>query len=893
MKVWNSIEFVLLSKEDIIIDEFCNNLKKLQTDNTKCKEKNYLETAWNKINEFLSFRYSPGAVNVSNKAKLVMSLTEEAEKSIAQSKVMPLILKALLITLRNPSMQSFYKSNVKNFAKFVSVSIQYTANLLQVNDATSDNCKEYKQHIDEIINLLRVYIRQTSSLDSFKSAFATDILQNYSDLVILCGIRGIEIKTDFLSILQELYFNGIQTKHLKQYFANRSDQQGCNNNKSFEEFRQVFDVSLHVFLLVSEALILSYRNDFEMQQIFFQYLLNDTGGRLNVQNSSIKTPLIGLTIFMQLLRKYEISLKFEIDSMKAHVYLGKYIEQIVKTNYSTLPIEVLDLLCATLRLDPLILEYSICQIAVKFMLMSKNDELIWKRYEEFMFLVIEMFRKLNRAEKFISQLFKNLFEELSTIKLSKKLKRSFNTSLVDGAISSKKLKKSANKSISMDIDDIDLNTLQTSEHQSIILLAAAIHAEYGISCKQNVPIIRPNNQLWNNIAFVLSPAISSTYTRFISGLVTKPSLIVWKSLVFILKDYIKELKEADGKCSENSIFLIEITSALLSEYFIGSRIAEQSDKSWTSIETNWVTTENILADFGHAILNQEHNSRTMNAFLKLCHSASSFYLVWWYYRPDSFQSIGNSESCSNKLNTKAIHTYLTEKEWTTIEQRIMNFGKRECKANINKIYLQRLKAAQLFETLIEFDITNYILTSAFSDIEQITDILNDPLISNWFIENLKLNKKRSVCELLLQKPDEISKSINLQTINNVEFIEILIFTVYKNIFEMLASGKNADYLSKIDFEEIFLHNTTKACKDLSMLLTDKFYGDKSHTKTCHNNIRALLKAIKLLPSSFCKSNLKSVMSLFNIVIYKYLIECDEDELSTIAINNIKGKFHLF
>lgn len=883
MKVWNSIEFVLLSKQEIIVDEFCNNLTKLRKEIAASKVENYSKTAWSKVNEFLSFRYSSGAVNATIKAKLVKTLSDEAEITINESRASSLVLNALLTTLQNPSIQNYYKSNANDYAKFLGVNIRYITVLLQSNNVTNDERDQFKQQIEEILSSMRLYIKQTPFLEVFKSTFAKEILQVLCELVIWSNDRNISFKKEFLNILQELYFNGSQTKQMKHFFSNKKPLTG--HESTIKEFQDIFNVPMHVFLLVIETVILSFRNDFEVQQLFFRYLLNEYEGKLSTYKNGINTQLSGLTVFICLLKKYEVPLKFEIDSVKAHVYLGKYIENVVNAYFSTLPHEVLNLLCATLRLDPLILEFSVCQIAVKFMLMPKNDELVWTKYEEFMFLVIEMYRKLSRAEKFISQLIKNLYETLSTMKLSKKLKRSFNTT--ESSTPSKKLKKSTEEVVPMEI----LGDGDAIEDQHVILLQNSINKECESLSKINVPSRKRNNQIWSDIAFAFSPAISGTYTKFISGLVTKPSLVVWKSLIFTLKDYIQQLKEADGKCSENCIFLVEITCALLSQYFMGSRVAEQSDKSWDAIETNRNATREVLTDFGHAILNQEHNSRTMNSFLKLSHSASNFDLVCWYYRPDSMQISSGDDNDSIKFDVnkciRSIHAYLTEKEWTTIEQRITNFGKRECKANINKIYLQRLKAIQLFESSSDNDVGKFVLSSAFGDIEQISDILCDPSLSNWFIDNLNSNQKRMVCELLLQKSDDIAILKELGTINNLEFIEILIFSAYKKLIEILAAGKNCERLAKINFEQIFEDKTEEVCKYMSSVLGDRV-GDKKHIKNSLDEIASLLKLLDSLPIGFCKPKSKSILSLLNIIVYHYLKDGAVTELNVISVNIFKG-----
>lgn len=890
--MWNSIEFVLLTKQEIVVDEFCNNLPKLRDEINSSSDPKYADQAWEKINEFLAFRYSSGAVSVAVKDKLIKTLSKEAVKSINESHLSHLILNALLITLQNTSIQNYYKSNAIEFARFLGTNIRYLIALLQSEEDASEQSKTYKGYVEQLLSSLKAFIKQTPFLDDFKSAFATNILIPLGELITLSQNRQITNKQELLSILQELYFDGNQTNELKQYF---------NGAKSkYPIFHEIFEVPMHIFLMVVEAIVLSFRNDDEVKQIFFQYLFNETDGKFRAQSdASTETQLNGLTVFILLLKKYDTPVNFQIESNKAYVYLGKQIEYIVNSYHSTYVYEVLNLLCATLKLDPLILEYSVCQIGVKFMLLPKKDEAIWNKYEEFMFLWIEMYRKLSRAEKFISQLLKHLYETVSTVKLSKKLKRSFNNSFVDGSTPSKKLKNSAEDDVSMD------TSVRQESHQPENRFVAMIEENILTEC--DTLIIKfewkrkvGNNQIFNDIAFAFTPAISATYTRFISGLVSKPSLVVWKTLIFSLKDYVQQLKEGDAIASENCIFLIEITSALLSQYFMGSRLAEQSDKLWDAIETNRTATREILTEFGHAILNQEHNYRTMNAFLKLCYNASNFDLLCWYYRPDSMRFVETNDDGSSKhtfdveKTVRKLHSYLTEKEWITIEQRITNFGKRECKANINKIYLQRLKTNQLFELekADADDISKYVLSTAFKDIEQMVDILSDSSLCAWFIGNSNAKQKRAVCELLLQSTSEFDYLNRLCSINDRQFIEILTMSTYKKLFDIFATGKHSEYLSSIDFDVIFGREYKKASKTLGSLVEHQFgeskCADKKHVQKKRAHISDLLNLLNKLPVGFGKPDAKSIVSLLNVIVYRYLTVADDAELSAITVNVFKG-----
>lgn len=93
-------------------------------------------------------------------------------------------------------------------------------------------------------------------------------------------------------------------------------------------------------------------------------------------------------------------MSFESDSLKAITYLAERIEAFVNEHQAAYMYEVLSLVCATLKYNPLILEQTACQIAVKFMVVANTKEHIWPKCEQVMFLLIEIYRKESKIEIF-------------------------------------------------------------------------------------------------------------------------------------------------------------------------------------------------------------------------------------------------------------------------------------------------------------------------------------------------------------------------------------------------------------------------------------------------------------------------------------------------------------
>lgn len=897
IKVWNSIEFVLLTKQEIIIDEFCNNLPKLRQEisETKCLE--YAVTTWNKINEFLDLRYSSGAVSVPIKSKLIKVLTQEVNLQLRKNELSWLTLNALLITLQNTSIQSFYKSDLKAFARFVATTLKYLRFLVKKSieeQQISENAEKVKKTTEEILTVLRTYIKHTSASNDFINVFAREILVILCELVILLKDSDMDYSTSLQELLQELFFDGSKTEKLKSFFAQGYLAANQPAGK-YLEYRQIFDVPMHIFLLVSETVLISFRNDSELQKNYFHYLFNEENGRWSTITGGGSALLNSFTYFINLLKIHDIPMNFQIDNVKALNYLGQKIERFVDQYTEQYPKEVMNLVCATIKLNPLILEHSACPIVVKFMLIAKSGETFWQKYDELMFLLIEMFRKLSRPEKLISQIIRNVHEALSSIKLSKKLKRSF----PEEQGTPKRMKGSEpNASVSVPLtsqNDLDYVALLETNLLKQMETVKVVNSQFNETAF-----------LWSDIAFAFPPTVSYCYTKFISTLLSKPSLVIWKTLIFTLKDYLQLMQQTDTKVSENTIFLIEFTSALLSQYFVGSRLAEQSDKMWKSIEDNRKFTYDTLSDFGHAILNQEHNYRTMNAFLRLSYNASNFDLLCWYYCPDSLaqdkadDEAGVSDTTKSiiKKNIENLHSFLTAKEWTIIEQRITNFGKRECKANINKIFLQRIKAKHLLTNVTpkhypidenqRDDLKKYLLSQTLSDIEQVKEILLDETFATWFIKNLSAEQKDSLCHLLLAEPT-FFESIK---ISDQEFINNLIISAGRRCVDFFEFEKSAKILQSFNIQSASVGHRywdllVKECTNGGITAPKETIADN------RQNIIDYLNLINHLPIGYCPKGVKTVSFLLNVAVFCGMNKFNDVEVKTVCMNIFKSKSFKF
>lgn len=841
MKVWNSIEFNLLTKHEIITEEICKILIKLSGGLKTAKD---VDTAWIVINEFLALKCSPGAIVSSVKLTLTKTLLEVIKHIQCRRYI---VYKGLITLLQNSSMQSFFKSNSKPFAMLAGTSIDFLAKLIEANDIDSE-CDLNDPLNYEVLKITKNYIKQTPFLNQFRKPFVKHLLIPLSEWFISSRKHGIIEASEYFNILHEIYF------------ADNENQNPINQllvEPEKEDFKFLLDVPIHVFMLIVEGIFQPFKVDTTTQALFIQFLFNDYFKQSNDKFDKEKEMLLMMSLFLSLLKRYDVSLNFDIDGLKAIVYIGKHIENLTVTESNLY--EVLSVLCASIELNPMMLEHSIIPIVVKCMLHRKENKTM-KMLERFLMLVIDMYRRLSRSEKFMSNLTRFMWQKLSEFKLSKKLKRKIGT--VDVEDSPKKLRLD---SVGNDSSVISFNESVKDDLSRSQWFLQLIKQQFDppdvktLDSNINEPLFQ-----WKNIQFAWPNRVGEAFSKFISGLVSKPSLVVWKTLIFTLADYIKLLKEGDF--SENTLFLVDWTSALLCQYFDGCRLAEQSDKTWEMIDTNRKLQKNLLKEFGDAILSQEHNIRTMNAFLSLCYSSGNFDLLSWFYCPDSITNDQIEHSMADHSN-QFVHSYLQPTEWVLIEQRITNFGKHECRTNLNRLYMQKIKSKLMFKQSNEtIDMANHVLASTLADdgLNELNEILLDDTTNQWFIGQLtraqKIKIARGIVELDCDKNrnshimDKLVKNVQDQ-----EFFDILAVAVFERIG--METNDPTLFLKRINFDDVFAGNES-VCKDL-------FRGKRCSTASAgipeqQFELQGAFKLLTVLPTGFVSLSVKNILLHFTL-----------------------------
>lgn len=771
-------------------------------------------------------------------------------------------MKGMLLLLHNIIMQTFYKSNCNVYCEFIAAILKYINALTSTNDAIN-----VKEEVGQILDDIKTFVRQTPHLTTFQMEFLQNILTPLSELIIQLNVQhNVDFTERFLDILKQLYFTDQTSDALKKWF-------GTENDESL--YAQLFDVEIHTFLLIVETIFQVYRYDCVFLAVFIRWLFDKYFRTDNVTTfSDGKQMLDAMSYVMHLMRKHDVRLTFNIDNEKVIIFMGKRLEQLFDAMYENAFDEMINLIVATLTTNPMILENVLLPIVVKCMLIPKQNSDTMSRFIKMMELVIDIYRRLSRAPKFISQLIRSIYDQLSQTKLSsRQLKRK---PLDDeNALSAKKKSKINGHENGVD----HTNANDTKTYLKMLLL------NYEPELKLTDDHLTITECV--GIEFAWPSIVGTAFSKFISNLVSKPSLIVCKTLTFTLADYVNLLKT--GQNDENTMFLIEFASALLSQYFIGTRLAEHADQQYELIEENRQRTHNVLKDFGMVILNQEHNIRTMNAFLTICFHASNFDLLCWYYCPDTMKnSAGDGGIVEQAKLADNIHPYLRPQEWTLIEQRITNFGRDECKANINRLYLQKIKAALLLGKVKKHTISNHLISSTLNDLQQINMLLHDDTnIGQWFMETLTITELRLICDLLLSSAvgNCLPMKILQYFCDNRVALEIFILTVLKKCCQITGIVETKVNVEAKDIHKVLFKEIISRVRDNKSLCTKQLTTDDIH------EISIMMQTLARLPIGFVDVDVKNVLFMMNAALYvdKKITGTQYSAISKQCLELTKGK----
>ncbi|KAH8286752.1 hypothetical protein KR018_004697, partial [Drosophila ironensis] len=645
LRVWQSVEFPYPSKYEIIVRWLSESLPTSS------------DLPAQQLKDLFQLRAQPGLVNQETKTALIRAVVAVVGKDTTGDRATLELLPALLnFELLQDALRSDHDLLAECYGCIFRCHRQCVEKRKeQLRDQPQDEAMEPTdaEFIVPVIKQLAETARRSQRVGKLLVGHDARAVRPLAELLLT-------LETRCLEELAEL------EKHLKAEFR----------------MKRLAQQPLHVNLLLLEAAVLN--NRFETAELACILRV--------VFEESDSLPLAAY--LLNCLRKYEISLQFDINEKKekepkrpqdddeedseeedtkeksgkaeqqlevakeqpkkkpqmAFAYISEKLLHLVREHKQKHLKDILALLCSALRLNPMLLEHSVYQITIWLLTAPKQTAAEEQLYSEYLILLLDMFRRLSRAERFIMNLLKSLKEWLSKYQLP-------------ASGESKKRRTQP----------------QTEDHFVQLILGEARPG--------------PGNAAAQNDAFKQlahtwpSGSAGVAFTRLVSHLMTKPSLVIWKTLLFSFAELLDD-ERPKSVLPENLDFARELHAALLSQYLSASRLAEQVHLHQAEVEQSLQHTAQVLEKFGRRLLSQEHNRRLMNAFLECTERASGFELLLAYYWPDGHPA---------STRTVQLRGFLPAAEWTLIQQRVHNFGKSSCRQRLQRLELQLAESEWLLQ----------------------------------------------------------------------------------------------------------------------------------------------------------------------------------------------------
>lgn len=632
IKVWQSVDFVYNNKYEVV----CQWLSE-----TLSKAKNELPVA--QLQQLFRLRAQPGLVNVATKSQLIQTLLDRIDKDSQANPhghAYPQLLQSLInFELVQDALRADYDLLMSSYGILFQT---YERQLIQAPTSDAAESQLPARHADFILPLLqqlRDYVQRAQHHKRLLAAYTSAALHPLCQLLL-------QLRQHNLCCFDQLA---------------AVEQQLTEKLTDSETLQRISEQPLHVQMLVLEALLYNRRFDphhlYKVSKYIFHTLATEDS-----DEARPKLVLALATHMLESLRKHNITLQFSEEIKRKPIeYLSNRIMKIVGDYKGQHLAEVLQLLCVALRLNPLILEPNVYQITVWMLTATKQNDTELRMYSDYLVLLLDMFRRLSRAERFVMQLLKSLREWLQKFELT----------LPNTPSGGKDAKRSRKE------EEVQLKPVesQLSPYVQLIFKShlGATDAVQQIAVTSSAR--DPLAQSWP------AQTAGAAFTRLVSHLMSKPSMVIWKMLLHSFAELLEP--QTTAVLPENLNYAIELQATLLSQYLLGTRLAEQVQQFQAELQQQRQHTVQVLQQFGRHLLAQEHNRRTMNSFLECVERACSFELLLAYYWPDGLPA------------TETLHKFLPSDEWELIQQRVHNFGKSLCRQRLQRLELQLVQAGWL------------------------------------------------------------------------------------------------------------------------------------------------------------------------------------------------------
>lgn len=834
IKAWQSVEFILPTKYEIIL-QWISEHTDVPDDHLNKDD----------LKELLKLRAQPGLISKDVKYTFIKWCLQMSGLYDHSTRKWCEIL-ALLIEfeLLQDLLRMDYEIQAKVYEAIFTSYELYLAKI--VNNFLSTNETEF---IASILRTLKETIQRCGDVTKFQTNYTSNTLDAMTNVVLIMRT----LKVDFFQEFTEI------ERLLTMEMSDMDLSERINK------------MSLHVRLLVLESSIVNRRNVDDYTNVILTNIFDES-----TEDTSLKLTIAAYVL--EMFSRHDVNINMEWSkSETALQFLGKRIYDVIKEVQDTHLKEVLMVLCAALRLNPLILEDNVFKITANVILATKSGDIKEKQlFEEYLVLLMDMFRRLSRAEKFVSNLIKALNTRLEKVDIAATNKRKGQNEINCTSSKKKKMEKpieseNPNQGIAKKYLDILFQ-----DFFKPVMTQKKLEENTALSMSLSFPTL---TNFWP------SNPVGVAFSKIVTGLVTKPSLVIWKTLLFSLKELIESYQDK-RTLNEKELLQLDFHVALLAQYFAGSKLAEQSGHYLSDINNQRKLTVEVLQVFGKFILDREHQPRTMAAFLELSYFATSLELMIVFYRPDG----SADETLQPQKLLEKLHCFLSPEEWLLIQQRVLNFGQSSCKYLLQRLSMQKSQSSLLLMVNSpQQEKLQLERTFETGDKEQLHSFLKSNN-AKWLISQLPRSRKIPVAEYVIQSKDLLTIACH-----DLDLLEFSCLAIYENICSSFSS-KSVFRLKSLscEFDEIRQCVEVSATETLIKRLisvinerTDKEYKIK---RMDTDQIRTNLNLLSQLPIGHLRRQRKTIIFALHLCLYRDLKCGNEDELAAQALDIMKGCF---
>lgn len=597
------------------------------------------------LQQLFSLRAQPGLVSVATKSALIESILQCIDKAApAEAKAHPKLLQCLLnFELVQDALRADYDLVMRCYGTLFSC---YERQLLIVN--VNEPKPRHADFMLPLLQQLRDYVQRAQHQERLLKAYVGGALQPLCQLLLQLREHGFCCFEQLAALEMQL------TEHLDISAA-------CD---------LMSEQPLHVHMLVMECALLNHRySPQKLYKLITRIVKHQSSDKKDEDGSVVQTKcknsslaLLLTTHALEALRRHNIQLNFP-DKIKhtGIIYVSKELIGLVRNNRDQQLGKVLQLLCAALRLNPLLVEPNVYQFTIWMMCAIKRNDLELQLYSDYLVLLLDMCRRMSRTERFVMNVLKSLREWLHKYELP-----NWETG----------------KRSRQEPQQTETETETAKEQQQVDSYVQLLFKQ---NCNSHSNVIGYSTdalaQTWP------SATAGAAFIRLISQLMSKPSIVIWKSILHSFAELLEPNTKAVLPCNLN--FAIELQATLLSQYLLGTRLVEHVQQHHLEVEQQRKHTVQVLQQFGRHLLSLEHNRRTMNVFLECVERANNFDLLLAYYWPDGLAPMQSDPALPQ------LQRFLSSDEWELIQQRVHNFGKSVCRQRLQRLELQLTQAGWL------------------------------------------------------------------------------------------------------------------------------------------------------------------------------------------------------